>query len=228
MEYCKPLILDGAFTEKHLQLLQWAKKQKKLLGICTVAGEVPVSLATKIALHAGVRVYVGCPRPLVRTLSQKPSGVIPYNIDKDTESTHCVEFLINTFQNTESKIVYIAVGPLTNLALALRICPEISAKCEKVILISGPPSGNQNFRCAEDILRLDPEAAQIVLSSGIHIDLVKISQEYISIIENCINDSEFAGYTFEANICLDQGNGAGAVLRNYNVDFEGNFTVYNT
>ncbi len=78
---------------------------------------------------------------------------------------NAVQLLIETLMKSQAKITLIPVGPLTNIALALRIEPKIKNKIERIVLMGGafqPPRAEYN------ILR-DRVAASIVFSSGLPI-----------------------------------------------------------
>ncbi|MGA8216138.1 MAG: nucleoside hydrolase, partial [Candidatus Sulfotelmatobacter sp.] len=69
-------------------------------------------------------------------------------------------------------ISIIGIGPLTNVALALREDPEIASMIQSIILMGGSLSGGNVTPAAEFNFYVDPEAASIVFGSGIPIRMV--------------------------------------------------------
>jgi inosine-uridine nucleoside N-ribohydrolase len=79
-----------------------------------------------------------------------------------------VEFLISEVERHPGEITVLELGPMTNLALALRLRPEIETKIKRVVFMGGSlrPPGNATAS-AEFNFWFDPEAARIVLRSRI-------------------------------------------------------------
>ncbi|MFX0549385.1 nucleoside hydrolase [Hathewaya histolytica] len=69
----------------------------------------------------------------------------------------------------EGKITILALGPLTNIAMALRMYPDLKNYIEKISLMGGACFGGNVSPCAEANINSDPEAASIVYNSGIPI-----------------------------------------------------------
>jgi inosine-uridine nucleoside N-ribohydrolase len=80
---------------------------------------------------------------------------------------HAVFWLIDTLMKSSGDIVIVPTGPLTNLAMALRIEPRIADKIAEVVFMGGGFKVFNSTSCSEFNIWADPEAAQIVLSSGI-------------------------------------------------------------
>ncbi|MFC3802761.1 nucleoside hydrolase [Cohnella sp. GCM10012308] len=82
----------------------------------------------------------------------------------DTRWT-AAEFIVRTALEAERPIALVTLGALTNVALALRVKPEIADRIGKIVVMGGAYDMNvseYNFSC-------DPEAAQIVLGAGVPI-----------------------------------------------------------
>jgi inosine-uridine nucleoside N-ribohydrolase len=79
-----------------------------------------------------------------------------------------VQFLISEIERRPGELTILAIGPMTNIALALRLKPEIETKIKQIVLMGGNLGvpGNASRR-AEFNFWFDPEAAQIVLRSRI-------------------------------------------------------------
>ena len=170
-----------------------------VLGICTVNGNRNVELTTENTLrvveHLGFNtpVYKGCSLPMVSTLLPWRRPDIPHKgqIDNPSEDVHsdylslpkatikpekdnAVIWLINTLLQSNEKITLIPVGPLTNIAMALRIEPQITRKIEKIVIMGGGYRENNITPAAEFNFWVDPEAAKIVLDSGCEIIVVPL------------------------------------------------------
>ncbi|WP_017327581.1 nucleoside hydrolase [Synechococcus sp. PCC 7336] len=157
-----------------------------LLGITTVAGNVPLALtqtnARKICELAGrpdIPVFAGCPRPLLRPLETArevhgrtgldgaalPAPTMPL------QSQHAVAFLIEAISNSPEPITIAAVGPLTNLAVAFIQAPQIVENIAEIAIMGGAISQGNVTPSAEFNFYVDPHAADVVLKSGAKIAL---------------------------------------------------------
>ena len=158
-----------------------------VLGITTVAGNVPLEYTTKNARVVkelsgvlDVPIYAGCDRPLGRNLVtaehvhgktgldgiELPDPITP------VQDQHAVDFIIETLRNEASGTVTLCpLGPLTNIAKALTDAPDIAERCAQIVLMGGAYFQVGNITpAAEFNIYVDPEAADIVFKSGI--DLV--------------------------------------------------------
>lgn len=155
----------------------------ELLGITTVAGNVPLPLTTRNAL-AMVRVlgldapvHVGSPRPLVaepRTAEfiHGASGLdgpeLPADLGEPA-SRDAVGFIVDAVRARPGEVWLVATGPLTNVALALRTAPDLAELLAGIsIMGGGVPFGNATPAAEFNIL-VDPEAADVVFRSGVRL-----------------------------------------------------------
>jgi purine nucleosidase len=169
-------------------LLALAERERlDLLGITTVAGNVPVELTTANALRlveladrADMPVFRGAGRPLLRPLKTAEFICGPDGLDGAglppakgaARETHAVAFLLDTLRAAEpGSITLCPLGPLTNIALALAQAPELAAKVERIVLMGGARDLGNVTPAAEFNFYVDPHAAQIVLNSGVPIAL---------------------------------------------------------
>ncbi|CAB91168.1 hypothetical protein POMI540_2614 [Schizosaccharomyces pombe] len=178
---------DDAITA----LLAIASPEIELLGVTTVAGNVPVSMTTRNALQmldlAGrpdIPVYAGSNKPLLRApitathvhgASGFEGAVLPPPSRKENEG-HAVDFIIDTLRNNEPGTITICtIGPLTNIALALNKAPEVIQRAKQIVMMAGAFSEVGNITpAAEFNIYVDPHAAQMVLSSGIPIVMMPL------------------------------------------------------
>ena len=158
----------------------------RVVGITTVAGNVGVEQATRNALLvtelAGrdVPVFAGCDRPLLRPAADAnwfhgrdglgDQGFAPQR--RTAESQHAVDALIDlTHQHDGLSLV--TLGPLTNVAAALIRDPSLARRVGRCVVMGGNPCCVGNVTpAAEYNIWCDPEAAQIVMQSGMPIELV--------------------------------------------------------
>jgi purine nucleosidase len=158
----------------------------RVLAITTVAGNVPVEQATRNALYTvelcggRVPVYRGSEKPLVRkyqsaTWFHGQDGLGDHNYPaarQSAQKTHAVDAIVNTIEANPG-IVLVTLGPLTNVALALRKKPEITKHISRCVIMGGNPCCEGNITpAAEYNIFVDPEAARAVMLSGMPIELV--------------------------------------------------------
>jgi purine nucleosidase len=156
-----------------------------LLGIATVAGNVPVDLATVNALRlvelAGrpdIPVFRGASRPLLRPLRTAEFICGPDGLDGAAlpppqlaaQPRHAVAFLLDTLAAAEDcSLTLCLLGPLTNAALAFAQAPELARKLARIVLMGGARDLGNVTPAAEFNFFVDPHAAEIILSLGVPI-----------------------------------------------------------
>src|SRR6266403_104222 len=160
--------------------------QVRVLAITTVAGNVAVQQSTRNALYtaelcgADVPVFMGAEKPLHRAHEsahwfhgRDGLGDHGYPLPrKSPEKKHASEAIISTIEANPG-LVLVPLGPLTNIALALQRNPGIAAKVGRCVVMGGAPCCEGNVTpAAEYNVWCDPEAARIVVRSGLPIELV--------------------------------------------------------
>ena len=179
----KKIILDCDPGHDDAVAIMVAGLHKKfdLQGITVVAGNQTYENVTNNALkicdylNIDVPVYGGMKGPLIREQiiasdfhgKTGLDGIKLPETDKKLEKEHGVNYIVNTLMESDEKIILIPVGPLTNIAMALKLEPQIKEKIEKIILMGGSFSGGNATPYAEFNIFADPEAAHIVISSGV-------------------------------------------------------------
>lgn len=83
------------------------------------------------------------------------------------EQVHAVELLRRELLAADEPVTIVALAPLTNLALLLRVYPEVADRVGRIVFMGGSASVGNASAVAEFNIWHDPEAAAIVLSSGI-------------------------------------------------------------
>jgi purine nucleosidase len=154
--------------------------------ITVVAGNVPVEQGARNALYtaelcgADVPVFVGAERPLKRAYmhaewfhGKDGMGDHAYPAPKRAaESVHAVDAIVETIR-ANAGIILATLGPLTNVATAIERAPEIAANVSRAVVMGGAPCCEGNVTpAAEYNIWVDPEAARIVMRSGLPIELV--------------------------------------------------------
>ena len=179
-------------------------EELEVLGICTVGGNVEVKNTTDNTLRVveccgrggQVGVYRGAALPLVSTLV--PWGLQAQELPRTeggrdqqaaVHTDHlplppavtsaaqqgAVSWLIDTLLAAEDgEITLVPVGPITNLALALRADERILPKIREVVMMGGTHEVYATTQAAEFNVWCDPEALEIVLSSGLPVTMVSL------------------------------------------------------
>ncbi|MHC1723374.1 MAG: nucleoside hydrolase [Aminipila sp.] len=156
----------------------------QILGVTTVQGNSEIKYtarnARRVLDYAGVTdvdVYMGCPKPMMKEHYRLTGVAIhgedglggPYIPDPITpvKEKHAVNFIIDTLRASEEKITLVPTGPLTNIATAFVMAPDIKEKVERIIIMGGVVYTDGNVNSSNEFnLFLDPEAAKIVFNSG--------------------------------------------------------------
>lgn len=158
-----------------------------VVGISVVSGNVPVEMGFQNARYtvelcgASVPVYLGLARPLLRQPSYAyffhgPDGMggMNYPLAKaPVESKPAVEALIEAVRAAPGEITLVTLGPLTNIAVALQMAPDLAEKIPMCYVMGGAAACLGNITpAAEFNIWVDPEAAQIVFHSGMPLLMV--------------------------------------------------------
>jgi len=177
---------DTASDDAVALIMALRSPQVRVLAITTVAGNVAVQQATRNALYTAelcgsdVPVFIGAEEPLNRPHQSAhwfhgrdglgDHGYPPPR--RSHEKLPALEAIISTIESHPG-LVLVTLGPLTNVALALQLNPGIASKVSRCVIMGGAPCCEGNVTpAAEYNIWCDPEAAQIVLRSGLPIELV--------------------------------------------------------
>ena len=158
----------------------------RVAAITVVAGNVPVEQATRNALYtvelcgADVPVYSGAVKPLLRAYQNATwfhgrDGLGDHNYPaprRPAQPKHAVDAIVETIEANPG-IVLVTLGPLTNVALALSRQPSIASNVSRCVIMGGNPCCEGNVTpAAEYNIWVDPEAASVVMRSGLPIELI--------------------------------------------------------
>ncbi len=183
----KILIDTDTASDDAVALIMALRSPKvRVLAITVVAGNVSVEQGTRNALFtaelcaSSVPVFTGAAAPLMRPLEdaswfhgQDGLGDHGYRpMTRAAESGFAVDAMVRTIEANPG-IELITLGPLTNLALALRQSPNLAANVSRCVVMGGAPCCEGNVTpAAEYNFWVDPEAARAVLRSQLPIELV--------------------------------------------------------
>ncbi|QDL91670.1 nucleoside hydrolase [Paroceanicella profunda] len=188
-----PIIIDTdpGQDDAFAILLALAAPELEVLGLTTVSGNVPLAQTAdnarrilECAGHGHVPVWRGCPAPILRPARPVPEIHGDTGIDgwdwpeaaRGPEPGHAVDFIIETLLGrADGEVTLIALAPQTNVAMALRRAPEIVPKLGRIVFMGGGYFAGGNMSpAAEYNIMVDPEAARIVLGSGVPITAVPL------------------------------------------------------
>jgi inosine-uridine nucleoside N-ribohydrolase len=180
---------DGAA----LVMLLQRPEQVDVLGLTLVPGNLWPNLGAEymfrildIMKKPGIPLFIGARAPLVHTraMAQKESKEWgPYTYlgafgqeDKPGKTTLQrrisrkigIDFMIDMISQAPTPVTVLAIGPMTNLAIALRLRPDLEKKIKRVVFMGGAAhTRSSDGQVAEFNFWFDPEAAQVVLRSAI-------------------------------------------------------------
>ncbi len=165
-------------------LLALASSELNVLGICAVAGNVPLPLThsnirkvCELAQKQHTKVYVGCEKPMKRNLftAEYVHGETGLNGAQLPEPTmalqdqHAVDFIIETvLAQPDQSVTLCTLGPLTNIGQALTKAPQIAPRIKQIVMMGGGLfEGGNVTPAAEFNVYVDPDAASITFNAGI-------------------------------------------------------------
>jgi purine nucleosidase len=183
----KILIDTDTASDDAVALIMALRSPKvRVLAITVVAGNVSVVQGTRNALFTAelcgstVPVFTGAAAPLTRPLEDASwfhgqDGLGDHGYQPATrvaESGFAVDAMVRMIEANPG-VELITLGPLTNLALALRRSPSLAANVSRCVVMGGAPCCEGNVTpAAEYNFWVDPEAARVVLRSQLPIELV--------------------------------------------------------
>ena len=184
-----PIIIDcdPGIDDTIALLTAFVSPELEILGITPVCGNQPLERTVRNALQVcelgdrtDIPVYAGCFRPMFREpiygqfhgKNGLGSTTLPEPV-KTVEPESAVNFLIDTLTAAaalQRRITICCLGPMTNLAVALRMKPQIAEGIERIVMMGGAyrEPGNRTMTAEFNVLA-DPHAAHVVFSSGLKI-----------------------------------------------------------
>jgi purine nucleosidase len=165
-----------------------AHAQADVVGLTIAAGNVglahTVANALKLveAIGADTPVFPGCPVPLVVPAADAgfvhgadgfgDTGLLPST--RRASDEHAALAIVRMAREQPGQLTLVALGPLTNLALALRLDPDLPSRIARLVVMGGAVTGRGNTHLvgAEFNIGFDPEAAHVVFSAWPAFDLI--------------------------------------------------------
>lgn len=180
-------------------LLALASPEIEVLGITAVAGNVPLVLTAKnarivceLAGRPDLPVFAGCDAPMARPLVTAEHVHGKTGLDGPTlweptmplQTTHAVDFIIDTLRTAPpGSVTLTPLGPLTNIATALARAPDIVPRVAEIVMMGGAYFEVGNITpAAEFNVYVDPEAADIVLKSGIPLTIMPLDVTHKALV----------------------------------------------
>jgi len=163
-------------------LMTLAQPQTTITAITTVFGNVPLAQAThntgvvlNVAQAPTIPIYRGCGKPLLQTEPETATlihgedglgGAGTDFSDRPIEAEHAASALVRLARQTPGPLTLLTLGPLTNIALALRLDPNFFKNIKNLVMMAGAVEARGNTSAlAEFNVGADPEAAKIVFES---------------------------------------------------------------
>jgi len=173
------IILDCDPGHDDAIAIMMAARMTEVLGITTVSGNAPLDLTTDNALlltelvGLDVEVHAGAEKPLLlpprhaeeahgKTGLDGPSRP---DVVRSATSLDAVRFIIETIRSNEN-VWLVAIGPLTNIALAVQQAPDIVKRVAGISIMGGSAGPGNVTPTAEFNVWADPHAAAIVFNAG--------------------------------------------------------------
>lgn len=172
---------DPGVDDAHAIMMAYAHPNARVEAICTVAGNVGLDRTTANACTIldvlGIApeqtpIFAGCDRPLMGSYENAAEvhgkdGLGNSNhpqSGRKVESEHAVLALIRLANEATGELTLVALGPLTNVALATKLDPSLPTKYKRLVIMGGAIRGTGNMynASAEFNILTDPEAAHIV------------------------------------------------------------------
>jgi inosine-uridine nucleoside N-ribohydrolase len=180
-------------------LLALHSPELKIEAITAVAGNVPLDLTLpnslrllEVARRTDIPVARGASRPLKRQLVTAPhahgdnglAGVdlpLPQTAPVAEPAAQLISRITRQFPG---EVEIVAIGPLTNIALALQSDPQLATRIHGLTIMGGSLSGGNVTPAAEFNSYVDPEAAQIVYRSGARITMIGLDVTRKAVMTN--------------------------------------------
>ena len=179
---------DMGFDDLAAVLTVAMQPQWVIDGMTLVAGNAPLPIvcdnAQRSAHHFGWRfpIHAGADQPLSCTLvtaqdilganAMQSAGRPLPPAHAPLASGNGVEALIGYLEHAQRPVTLLALGPLTNLALALQRRPDLAPRMGQLMWMGGSAGPGNHTAAAEFNAAVDPEAVQVVLDQGVALQMV--------------------------------------------------------
>ena len=177
---------DPGHDDAVAMMLAAGEPSLDLLAVTVVAGNQTLENTQRNArrvlqwIGSDIPVYAGCCGPMVRDKiiagdihgSTGLDGPMFPDLLKPLEKEHAVSYLIRTLLSSDGDITVVTTGPMTNLAMAMRLEPRIAEKIRRIVLMGGSYTNGNVTPAAEFNILADAEAASVCFRSGRPITMV--------------------------------------------------------
>ncbi|MEV0586194.1 nucleoside hydrolase [Nonomuraea sp. NPDC050310] len=175
----------------------------ELVGVTTVAGNVGLDRTTANALAlreflalGDVPVHAGAGRALLRDQIHAAhvhgdNGLAGVDLPapaRGADPGHAVDFIISSLRARPGEITLVAVGPLTNIALAVRLEPRIVEWARELVVMGGTFTRGNTNPAAEFNILTDPEAAAIVFGAGWKVTQITLDVTLTALVTTAVLD----------------------------------------
>ena len=177
-----PLLIDtDPGVDDALAILMALNEESvRVVGLTIAAGNVGLNHTVNNALklldvcgREDVPVFAGCAEPFVfpsvdAAEVHGADGFGDTGYDKSTrkaEDEHAALAIIRLSHEHANELTFVALGPLTNVALALKLDPTLPSRIKRFVVMGGAVTGHGNItHAAEFNIYFDPEAAHVVFN----------------------------------------------------------------
>jgi pyrimidine-specific ribonucleoside hydrolase len=178
---------DPGHDDAIAMMLATSSSQIELVGVTTVAGNSLLSNTTRNALivldmvnRPDIPVHSGRAAPLVRELRTAAAmhgdggldGPVPSAPSREVNGDSALSFIENILENETEPITLVATGPLTNIADVVTQLTHLHHKIEQIVFMGGAIELGNWTPAAEFNILVDPEAAEIVMNSGLKLTMI--------------------------------------------------------
>ena len=207
-----PLLIDTdpGVDDALALLMAFADERHDIVGLTIAAGNVglvhTVANALKLCEVAGrddVPVFPGCGEPLLHATSGAShvhgsdgfgdAGYVP--AARAAEAEHAALAILRLSHEYAGRLLLVALGPLTNIALALKLDPTLPTRIARCVVMGGAVTGHGNITPAAEFNSwFDPEAAHLVFSGFPRIELA----DWEAVLRHGLDHAQAAGWMRDA------------------------------
>lgn len=185
-----PLLIDTdpGVDDALALLMAFNDVNHDIVGLSIAAGNVGLGYTVRNALklcevagRGDIPVFAGCDSPLV--LAPREDAAHVHGRDgfgdagfepagRRAESEHAALAILRLSHEHAGRLLLVALGPLTNIALALKLDPTLPQRVARFVIMGGAVSAHGNITAAAEFnVAFDPEAAHVVFEAFPHFDL---------------------------------------------------------
>ncbi|MEI7541494.1 MAG: nucleoside hydrolase [Actinomycetes bacterium] len=168
----------------------------ELLGISTVSGNGIINKVTENALRVCALAKINV--PVAQGAGASLLGAVEAASDIHGETAldgaplptptfelqkmHGVDLIADLVRKCPEKVTLVATGPLTNIALFLKMYPELRERIAHIVFMGGSASRGNRTPYAEFNIWMDPEACDVVLKSGLPLTMIGLDVTHQALI----------------------------------------------